>query len=176
MLEIDFTATLSSGTNFKASNFDAIKDDAHLLESVGDPFTAYLTYTYNSDKGAYSDYGWQSYINAGGNVAVSLDRKISFQGTALPVGTQLSLIDCQNGSKVYYYTVNENTDSAKIAFTDFADSSGNSYQPESVGELMNVTMTPDNNGNFIKVDVAGKPEGATEDGNYNAPTVRVKKW
>ena len=174
MLEIDFTATLSSGTNFKASNFDAIKDDAHLLESVGDPFTAYLTYTYNSDKGSYSDYGWQSYINAGGNVAVSLDRKISFQGTALPGGTQLSLIDCQNGSKVYYYTVIDTTDSTKIALTDFADSSGNSYQPESIGELMNVTMTPDNNGNFIKVDATGKPEGATEDGNYNAPTVRVK--
>ena len=174
MLEIDFTATLSSGTNFKASNFDAIKDDAHLLESVVNPFTAYLTYTYNSDKGSYSDYGWQSYINAGGNVAVSLDRKISFQGTALPVGTQLSLIDCQNGSKVYYYTVIDTTDSTKIALTDFKDSSGNSYQPESVGELMNVTMTPDNNGNFIKVDATGKPEGATEDGNYNLPTVRVK--
>ena len=174
MLEIDFTATLSSGTNFKASNFDAIKDDAHLLESVGNPFTAYLTYTYNSDKGSYSDYGWQSYINAGGNVAVSLDRKISFRGTALPVGTQLSLIDCQNGSKVYYYTVIDTTDSTKIALTDFKDSSGNSYQPESIGELMNVTMTPDNNGNFIKVDATGKPEGATEDGNYNLPTVRMK--
>ncbi|RHT33030.1 hypothetical protein DW790_14195 [Firmicutes bacterium AM31-12AC] len=80
MLEIGFTATLSSGTNYRAKNYDLIEDSAHLLESTGNAFTAYLTYTYNSDdKGLYSEYGWNSYINAGGNVAKALDKSIDFQ-------------------------------------------------------------------------------------------------
>lgn len=178
MLEIGFTATLSSGTNYRATNYDLIEDNAHLLESTGNAFTAYLTYTYNSDdKGQYSEYGWNSYINAGGNVAEALDKSIDFQGSSLlPAGTQLSLIDCQDNSKVYYYTTNSNTGNT-IPLKDFKDSSGNAFQAVSIGELMGVTATQDNNnGSFIKVDAEGVPDGVPkEDGKtYTAPTVKIK--
>lgn len=179
MLEIGFTATLSSGTNYRATNYDLIEDSAHLLESTGNAFTAYLTYTYNSDdKGLYSEYGWNSYINAGGNVAEALNKSIVFQDSknfSLPEGTQLSLIDCQDNSKVYYYTMDSNTGNT-IPLTDFKDSSGNTFQAVSIGELMGVTATQDNNGSFIKVDAEGVPDGVTkEDGKtYSAPTVKIK--
>lgn len=178
MLEIGFTATLSSGTNYRATNYDLIEDNAHLLESTGNAFTTYLTYTYNSDdKGLYSEYGWNSYINAGGNVAKALDKSIDFQGSSLlPAGTQLSLIDCQDNSKVYYYTTNSNTGNT-IPLKDFKDSSGNAFQAVSIGELMGVTATQDNNnGSFIKVDAEGVPDGVTKDDGktYTAPTVKIK--
>lgn len=177
MLEIGFTATLSSGTNYRATNYDLIEDNAHLLESTGNAFTAYLTYTYNSDdKGLYSEYGWNSYINAGGNVAKALDKSIDFQGSSLPAGTQLSLIDCQDNSKVYYYTTDSNTGNT-IPLTAFKDSSGNAFQAVSIGELMGVTATQDNNnGSFIKVDAEGVPDGVPKgDGTtYTAPTVKIK--
>lgn len=176
MLEIGFTATLSSGTNYRATNYDLIEDSAHLLESTGNAFTAYLTYTYNSDdKGLYSEYGWNSYINAGGNVAKALDKSIDFQGSSLPARTQLSLIDCQDNSKVYYYTTDSNTGNT-ISLKDFKDSSENAFQAVSIGELMGVTATQDNNGTFIKVDAEGVPDGVTkEDGKtYTAPTVKIK--
>ena len=177
MLEIGFTATLSSGTNYRATNYDLIEDNAHLLESTGNAFTAYLTYTYNSDdKGQYSEYGWNSYINAGGNVAEALNKSIDFQGSSLlPAGTQLSLIDCQDNSKVYYYTMDSNTGNT-IPLTAFKDSSGKTFQAVSIGELMGVTATQDNNGSFIKVDAEGVPDGVSkEDGKtYTAPTVKIK--
>ena len=180
MLEIGFTATLSSGTNYLATNYDLIEDNAHLLESTGNAFTAYLTYTYNSDdKGQYSEYGWNSYINAGGNVAEALNKSIDFQGSSLPAGTQLSLIDCQDNSKVYYYTMDSDTGNT-IPLTAFKDSSGKTFQAVSIGELMGVTATQDNNGSFIKVDAEGVPDGvpdgvSKEDGKtYTAPTVKIK--
>ena len=177
MLEIGFTATLSSGTNYRATNYDLIEDNAHLLESTGNAFTAYLTYTYNSDdKGLYSEYGWNSYINAGGNVAEALNKSIDFQGSSLPARTQLSLIDCLDNSKVYYYTTDSNTGNT-IPLKDFKDSSGNAFQAVSIGELMGVTATQDNNnGSFIKVDAEGVPDGVPkEDGKtYTAPTVKIK--
>lgn len=179
MLEIGFTATLSSGTNYRATNYDLIEDSAHLLESTGNAFTAYLTYTYNSDdKGLYSEYGWNSYINAGGNVAEALNKSIVFQDSqnfSLPEGTQLSLIDCQDNSKVYYYKMASNTGNT-IPLTDFKDSSENTFQAVSIGELMGVTATQDNKGSFIKVDAEGVPDGVRkEDGKtYTAPTVKIK--
>ena len=177
MLEIGFTATLSSGTNYRATNYDLIEDNAHLLESTGNAFTAYLTYTYNSDdKGLYSEYGWNSYINAGGNVAEALNKSIDFRGSSLlPAGTQLSLIDCQDNSKVYYYTMDSNTGNT-IPLTAFKDSSAKTFQAVSIGELMGVTATQDNNGSFIKVDAEGVPDSVPKkDGKtYTAPTVKIK--
>ena len=176
MLEIGFTATLSSGTNYRATNYDLIEDKAHLLESTGNAFTAYLTYTYNSDdKGLYSEYGWNSYINAGGNVSQALDKSIDFQGSSLPAGTQLSLIDCQDNSKVYYYTMDSKTGNT-IPLTAFKDSSEKTFQAVSIGELMGVTATQDNNGSFIKVDAEGVPDGVKKDDGktYSAPTVKIK--
>lgn len=172
MLEINFSATLTYGTNFREENYKDLK--SHVLESFGSSITAYLKYTYNSDEnGNYTEYGWQSYINAGGDVSVPMQRELCFkQGSVnLPTGTQLSLVDCRDG-KVYYYTVDDPTQN--IDLTAFKDSDGNAYNPPSIAELMKATAKTENGGAFVKVDKNGKPEsGGEDDKKYPAPTVRI---
>ena len=181
MLELDFSATLSYGTNFQSSTYESL--ERHVLESFGSSITAYLKYTYNSEKETFTDYGWQSYINGGGDVTESLDKKIVFsQGTdvRLPAGTQLSLVDCTNG-KVYYYRVLDNSsltvaEANKIAMSEFRASDGTAYQAPSIGELMGAVAESSENGTFIKVDQNGKPEDIeVSDGiKYPKPTVKIK--
>ena len=174
MLEIDFSATLSYGTNFRKENYLGL--NAHVLENFGSSITGYLTYTYNSANGEYTDYGWQSYIEAGGNVAEPLEKAITFnQGSViLPEGTQLSLIDESDG-KAYYYTVTGN-EKNNIPLSSFTASDGvTKYEEPSISELMNVQITSGTS--FVKVDVNGKPEDSTTDSSgttYPAPTVRIK--
>lgn len=176
MLEMDFSATLSYGTNFWSENYKSL--DSHVLESFGSPITGYLRYTYNSDEGVYTDYGWQSYIEAGGNVAEAMKKTIVFaQSADLPVGTQLTLIDCQNDSRAYYYTVKKE-DGKGIPLSNFIDSAGKSFTPQSVGELMGATAKENtSSGLFIKVTEDGKPENAQDDASASTtskPTVRIK--
>lgn len=181
MLELDFSATLSYGTNFQSSTYESL--ERHVLESFGSSITAYLKYTYNSEKETFTDYGWQSYINGGGDVTESLDKKIVFsQGTdvKLPAGTQLSLVDCTNG-KVYYYRVPDNSsltvaEANKIAMSEFRASDRTAYQAPSIGELMGAVAESSENGTFIKVDQNGKPEDIeVSDGRkYPKPTVKIK--
>ncbi len=179
MLEIDFSATLSYGTNFRSKDYEGLT--SHVLESFGSSITGYLTYKYNSEEGVFSDYGWQSYINAGGNVAVALEKSLWFDAgdnVKLPAGTQLSLVD-QRDDKVYYYTVAKGRETDKIKLTDFTrlkdDGSGEeNYQPPSLAELLSVKV--DGDGPFIEVGSNGKPVNSKEensDKTYTAPTVRL---
>ncbi len=176
MLEMDFSATLSYGTNFRSEYYKTLS--AHVLENFGNPITGYLTYTYNSASGTFTDYGWQSYIDAGGNVAEAMDKAITFnQGSVkLPQGTQLSLVDCRDG-KVYYYTATGSEENNTISLSSFVASDGKTkYEAPSLGELMNVSVAKESGGTFVKVDENGKPEGSTvTDGKtYSTPTVRIK--
>lgn len=171
MLEVNFSATLSYGTNFRKENYSNLR--SHVLESFGSSITAYLSYTYNSDeKGKYTEYGWQSYINAGGDVAGPMKRELCFvQGDVkLPAGTQLSLVDCRSG-KVYYYTVEDPVQ--KVDLSAFKDSGGNSYEAPSIAELMKATAAQSTNGTFLKVDANGKPDGGDDEKTYASPTVRI---
>lgn len=170
MLEMDFTATLSYGTNFKSSAYEKLTH--HVLESFGSSITGYLTYTYNSAENEYTDYGWQSYIEAGGDVASAMEKKIDFVMSAeLPKGTQLSLVDCSSG-KVYYYTAT-GQEKKSISLNSFKASDGTLYESPSIGEVMGATVSS-TGGSFIKVDQNGMPDGGAEDKEYPKPTVRIK--
>ena len=176
MLEVDFSATLSYGTNFRDTDYKTLT--SHVLESFGSSISGYLTYTYNSAKGIYTDYGWQSYIDAGGNVAESLDKALWFDqsGTKLPIGTQLSLVDTRNG-RVYYYTVKDSDRQVnKIPLKSFVNSDGEKYKAPSIAELVKATAEEDENGVFIKVEADGRPFGteASADHSYSVPTVQIK--
>lgn len=58
MLEIDFAATFTYGTNYKSSNYAELAEkNNHVLTSVGDAMTGYLTWTYNQAKGINTEYG-----------------------------------------------------------------------------------------------------------------------
>lgn len=140
----------------------------------------YLTYRYNSDMGKYTEYGWQSYINVGGNV-MDMKKSIKFaiDKENLPAGTQLTLVDAKD-KRAYYYTATgkeASNGNVLIALSSFADSQGNPYQEPSISELIQAKAS-DQGGNklFIKVDENGKPENAKdEDGRkYPEPTVQHK--
>ena len=99
-LEIDFTATYDYGTQFKEKDYANLGKDAHVLTSFGEPMTGLLTWTYNSANGKEVDFGWDSYMAAGGSMK-GLGKSILFNGAdgRLPQGTQLTLIDANVDGK-----------------------------------------------------------------------------
>lgn len=155
-LEIDFTATYDYGTNFKESDYKNLGKDAHVLTSFGEPMTGLLTWTYNSAKGTEVDFGWDSYMAAGGSMK-GLGKSILFNGAdgRLPQGTQLTLIDAnvdgKAGGRECHYTVGEGgATSVSLSGNDgFKDSAGNPYQERWLSEILGVSATQDGAGTWV---------------------------
>lgn len=160
-LEIDFTATYDYGTNFKESNYAQLGKDAHVLTSFGEPMTGLLTWTYNSAKGTEVDFGWDSYMAAGGSMK-GLGKSILFDGAdgRLPRGTQLTLVDAnvdgKAGGREYHYTVGEGgATSVSLSGGDgFKDSSNpaRAYQERWLSEILDVSATKDGTGTWAVCD------------------------
>lgn len=158
-LEIDFTATYDYGTKFKESDYANLGKDAHVLTSFGEPMTALLTWTYNSANGKEVDFGWDSYMAAGGSMK-GLGKSILFNGAdgRLPQGTQLTLIDAnvdgRAGGREYHYTVGEGgATSVSLSGNDgFKDSAGNPYQERWLSEILDVSATQDGAGTWTVCD------------------------
>lgn len=155
-LEIDFTATYDYGTNFKESDYANLGKDAHVLTSFGEPMTGLLTWTYNSANGKEVDFGWDSYMAAGGSMK-GLGKSILFNGAdgRLPQGAQLTLIDAnvdgKAGGREYHYKVGEGgATSVLLSGNDgFKDSAGNPYQERWLSEILDVSATKDGAGTWV---------------------------
>lgn len=158
-LEIDFTATYDYGTNFKESNYAQLGKDAHVLTSFGEPMTGLLTWTYNSAKGTEVDFGWDSYMAAGGSMK-GLGKSILFNGAdgRLPQGTQLTLVDAnvdgRAGGREYHYEVGEGgaTSVSLSGDAGFKDSANKPYQERWLSEILDVSATQDNDGAWVACD------------------------
>lgn len=158
-LEIDFSATYDYGTNFKESNYANLGDGAHVLTSFGEPMTGLLTWTYNSAKGKEVDFGWDSYMAAGGSMK-GLGKSICFEGSrgTLPKGAQLTLVDAnvdgKAGGREYHYTVGEGgaTSVSLSGNAGFKDSAGNPYQERWLSEILGVSATQDDAGTWTVCD------------------------
>lgn len=158
-LEIDFTATYDYGTNFKESNYAQLGKDAHVLTSFGEPMTGLLTWTYNSAKGTEVDFGWDSYMAAGGSMK-GLGKSILFNGAdgRLPQGTQLTLVDAnvdgKAGGREYHYEVGEGgaTSVSLSGDAGFKDSANKPYQERWLSEILDVSATQDNDGAWVACD------------------------
>ncbi len=158
-LEIDFTATYDYGTKFKESDYANLGKDAHALTSFGEPMTGLLTWTYNSANGKEVDFGWDSYMAAGGSMK-GLGKSILFNGAdgRLPQGSQLALIDAnvdgRAGGREYHYTVGEGgATSVSLSGNDgFKDSAGNPYQERWLSEILDVSATQDGAGTWTVCD------------------------
>lgn len=156
-LEIDFTATYDYGTQFKESDYANLGKDAHVLTSFGEPMTGLLTWTYNSANGKEVDFGWDSYMAAGGSMK-GLGKSILFNGAdgRLPQGTQLTLIDAnvdgKAGGREYHYTVGEGgaTSVSLIGDAGFEDSAGNPYQERWLSEILDVYAEKDGAGTWAE--------------------------
>lgn len=155
-LEIDSTATYDYGTNFKESDYKNLGKDAHVLTSFGEPMTGLLTWTYNSANGKEVDFGWDSYMAAGGSMK-GLGKSILFNGAdgRLPQGTQLTLIDAnvdgKAGGREYHYTVGEGgaTSVSLSGDAGFEDSARKPYQERWLSEILGVSATKDGAGTWV---------------------------
>lgn len=155
-LEIDFTATYDYGTNFKESDYKNLGKDAHVLTSFGEPMTGLLTWTYNSANGKEVDFGWDSYMAAGGSMK-GLGKSILFNGAdgRLPQGTQLTLIDAnvdgKAGGREYHYTVGEGgaTSVSLSGDAGFEDPARKPYQERWLSEILGVSATKDGAGTWV---------------------------
>lgn len=164
LFEVNFAATYTYGTNFKASDYS--NKNAHVLTGVGDAMTGYLTWTYNKALRADTEYGWNTYLQGGGSMK-SPNKTLLFGGDdtkgTLPVGTQLTLVDTANNNKEYHYTVGTNG-AASVALTDFADSDGSDakhYEEQWLSELMGVKASgPTASGAWVKTNADDPNAGA----------------
>lgn len=158
-LEIDFAATYDYGIKFKEKDYANLGKDAHVLTSFGEPMTGLLTWTYNSANGKEVDFGWDSYMAAGGSMK-GLGKSILFNGAdgRLPQGTQLTLIDAnvdgRAGGREHHYTVGEGgATSVSLSGNDgFKDSAGNPYQERWLSEILDVSATQDGAGTWTVCD------------------------
>ena len=157
MLEIDFMATYDYGTKYNSSVYSGLT--SHVLTSMGDAMTGYLTWTYNESYGDGSvRYGLDTHL-AGGGKLTPVAKTIVFGGDGekgtLPEGTQLTLVDCAHNNKQYTYTVSssDTTGTAtSIPLTKFTDTDGDAYQEQWLSELMGVTATQSKSGGWVKMD------------------------
>ena len=164
LFEVNFAATYTYGTNFKAGDYST-KDD-HVLTGVGDAMTGYLTWAYNKARATETTYGWNAYLQDGGSMK-ALDKRILFSGDStrgtLPEGTQLTLVDTGNNNKEYHYTVLAGG-AVSVALTDFVDSDGTDgkhYEEQWLSELMGVKASDNpNSGAWVKVNADDPNVGA----------------
>ena len=166
LFEVNFAATYTYGTNFKAGDYST-KDD-HVLTGVGDAMTGYLTWAYNKARATETTYGWNAYLQDGGSMK-ALSKRILFSGDGargtLPEDTQLTLVDTANNNKEYHCTVGPGG-ADSVALTDFKDSSGAAYQEKWLSELMGVKASDNpGSGAWVKLE---PNEGTTNAG------VRIK--
>lgn len=164
LFEVNFAATYTYGTNFKADDY-SYKND-HVLTGVGDAMTGYLTWTYNKARATETEYGWNTYLQGGGSMK-SPNKTLLFGGDGtkgtLPKGTQLTLVDTANNNKEYHYTVGDGG-AASVALTDFEDSDGPNakrYEERWLSELMEVQATENNSsGVWVETDENDAKVGA----------------
>ena len=143
MLQVDFMATMVSGTVFNAAEMEGYK--THALASAGEEITGYLTFSYNSNKsGLPATYDWQSYMEGGANLLGYYQKTMDTGSENLPAGTQITLIDCQQSERRYYAVVPEGGSQLEIFSgnnLEFKHSDGTAYQPVSLAELLKIEAT-----------------------------------
>lgn len=169
VVEIDFTATFYYGTNLNAQAYDG--KQYHVLDSFGNTISAYLTYQYNSAYGVNVKYGWQNFVDEGGDIAQVMEKTLVFeQKNAFPSGTQLTLVDESTGIS-YYKTLGEGI--KEVSMSEFKSAEGPSYSSKKIGEVLAVSVSenPSTEGKFIQVDENGKPIGSSSSDTFEKPTV-----
>lgn len=151
-LQFDYMATFSYGKEFMPSTYNSI--NTHLLESTGNPFTIYLTYQYNREREDYREYDWQTYMNDGGSM-LSIDKVLNFS-SGLPSGTQMILVDCQNGNQAYQFTTTSNNTN-DVKMSEFISLTGGTAFQSSMADVIGVTVSgPTASGKFVKIDETDK--------------------
>lgn len=161
MLEVDFTATLKDSPSFKESDYAVYNSDgfkSNITVGYGTSVSALLTYTYNSSLGEPQTYGWQTYLDNGGFMG-DPGQMIQFYNPnsklkSLPKGTQLVLLDCADNNKAYKYKVLGQSEKigTNIQLSDFVDSNDSSYSSRWLSEIMKVSASQSDSGEWILLE------------------------
>ena len=183
MLQVDFMATMTSGTVFNKTDGFYSETKNHALASKGENITGYLTFHYNSnasDTANLASYDWQSYMEGGGDLLGYYKKTVNTGKDSLPAGTKITLIDCQNGDRRYYASVGEGKSSKLELFNGnnltFTASDNTKFTPATLSDLLQITAKPAEDTATVKWVKLENETGATvkdKDGNYyrlyNAP-------
>lgn len=110
-VQYDINHIRNNGENVTFDSVAAQTDTAVTIPQ-SDVYTLYTEYLYNEIR--------NSYDSALINKEIYFQRANSTEPMELPVGIRFTLIDITDGSKVYYYTVNE-AGKTRINFTDFTN-------------------------------------------------------
>lgn len=179
MLQVDFIATMTSGTVFNKTDEFYKDTKRHALAAQGGDITGYLSFYYNrnsSDTDNPASYDWQSYMEGGGDLLGYFKKTIDTGTSELPSGTKITLIDCQNGDKRYFSTVGENVKSDLELFNGgnltFTASDSTSFTPATLSDLLQIS-TKDAENTDVKwvklgttLETAEKATVKATDGNY----------
>lgn len=170
MLQVDFMATMVSGTVFYAKDME--KYNTHALASTGEDITGYLTFKYNSNlSGQEANYDWQSYMEGGANLLGYYKKTIDTGSKDLPEGTKITLIDCQQEQRRYYAEVPEDTTSELEIFNGnltYKNSDAKLYQPVSLAELLKISYekADDNSVKWVRLPNSKDATVVDQAGNY----------
>lgn len=176
MLQVDFMATMTSGTVFNKMKEFYRETKNHALASKGENITGYLTFHYNSnasDTANPASYDWQSYMEGGGDLLGYYKKTVDTGTNPLPAGTKITLIDCQNGDRRYYASVGEGKSSQLELFNGnnltFTASDNTKFTPATLSDLLQITAKPAKDTATVKWVKLENETGATvkdKDGNF----------
>ena len=118
MLRFRFWASAQTGTTYIKSSY--MQQEALAAASHGQQVTVLMGFEYKRTQAE-----WQEAVNNGDNLLFGFEKTIQLEGTSLPDGTRLTLVDCANQNKVYYAKGSEiedvqgNRTKHNLSFTKF---------------------------------------------------------
>lgn len=118
MLRFRFWASAQTGTTYIKSSY--MQQEALAAASHGQQVTVLMGFEYKR-----TQTEWQEAVNNGDNLLFGFEKTIQLEGTSLPSGTRLTLVDCANQNKVYYAKGSEiedvqgNRTKHNLSFTKF---------------------------------------------------------
>ncbi len=156
LLQYDGKIATLSGTDYDQSHYDSERFGKSIMENIGTPITLYIQYHYN-----YTLASWESLINYGADMSPYYKKLIIEKSTDneyltdFPNDTILVLVDRNRNGKAYYARWSDvyNSSSHELILENFKEELDNpssaSFDPISLGELIELTATLDASGKYI---------------------------
>lgn len=146
VMEFKFWASAKDGTDYYTGAYDGLEYPA--IGSHGNQVTTLITYAYQRTQPE-----WQAAIDNGENLMWNFPKILMLNdgnGTNLPVGTKLTLVDRNNLNQVYYYTTDglleqvSGTNKLKLPLSLFG------LEEVPLCSLLDLTVESDSSGSYIE--------------------------
>ena len=168
VMEFKFWASAKDGTDYYTDAYAGLQYPA--MGSHGNQVTTLITYAYQR-----TEEEWQAAVDNGENLMWNFPKILLLDdgnGTNLPVGTKLTLVDRSNLNKVYYLTttapLNEAGNILQLPLSLFG------LEEVPLCSLLNLTVESDSSGSYIETS---KDDATIQDANkkYYRPATDVEK-